>query len=954
MPTRRQYLTSAVGIGAAALAGCTGADLPESVETPSSGWGLPQGTAAGTRTNPSTDYITANIRSVAQFGVTDEGEIGNTINAAIPDREGIALFTDTGVTLIGWSGEENWVYETDSTVLTGALIGNVVVTVLPDEVIGIQYGSGDELWSLTAADAERDSFARAPTFTEYLTADGRGELAGSSDTVCIGTEDDTGLIVVHAGTGNIEAAYVTGGTGVVESNPAYDAGNDVVVLSTSDSLIGLNAQTFEEEFVENMGISQDLFTHYGVSIVNAGAGSVVAVDTTIEQEYEHDIESRGQAGRIQWNITDVNTVRAPPSRVGTQVVFPTDTGVEAVSINAGEVTWRAEELGACDAVASSKGHLYALTSQGRVYVLDGHTGEVITDHLVDGEWDDLVVWGEYILLTGGQDRVVVLTGDQSRDGLEPLLDVLQEDIMSDRLTFTNNAEVQSHTTDPITALDDMPGSDLDGLVGDIVQQYEDGEIPYIRARNILERMLYYFSVLDLGLEFVQRSSEGIDPFTVGDNRPVSNDSLRLPPEVWELSDDDVEEYNNTHASLALAYTRRSARAILDVVSVIPVTRSLETAKSVYDVATSEFANIATDFLERLFSIITGSGINEAEEYIENEANETELPQWLANALLMWVSSVVYPLAVTVDADGEANARILRPDDLNRALDQFVEVLAQARAEKFEYGVEIPQETLVLDYTELEEDEYMERDDEGNERVNREIPPELTGSFTDTYQGITAADVPRNVTESDLLDNLDRLDSLPGNQTQAMAAAVGLQRGILLQTQDVLAKAHPFDFLSEVREKLGDQAAEQQRNAVEYGNELVEDGEETDPTDTAHENAVRTTLRFGQGIAELTIYGGAATLSNTLSGMLTLRAGINGTMSLISDQGSYDILFGVHESDPAPETLISEPSRYWIGRSRTAFDDYDELIEERVEEQEEETEGTEDEDGVEGDTEEETA
>ena len=919
MPTRRQYLTSVAGISTLALAGCTGVDLPESVEPPAAGWGVPQGSVAGTRTNPTTDYITTNLDTAGQFDVTDVvGDSTTEITAAIPQSNGIVLFTESGVVQMSWSGEEQWSYETNTPVLTGAVVDDVVVVVLESAVIGVSYRSGEEEWSYTGSGAEQVGFSGQPTFTEYLTTSGDSNVAGVSEVVCVGTVDETGLIGIDAARGSIVGGYVSGGTGVLEANPTYDTGNGVIVLSMSNTLVGVDVGSFDEVFVTQSGVSQDLFTHYGLSIVHAGAGSVFCADTTVEQQYEGDVEADAVDARAQWSTTELTEVQAAPALVGAQAVFPTSTGVEAVSIGSGEVAWVAEELGSCASVASSKGHLYVLTQQNRVYVLDGHTGSVLTDYAVEGEWSDISVFGEYVLVTGSQ-GVGVVTGDSGKNGLAPLVELVQGDLLSDRITFKDSENIIELTDDSIDGLDDVPGSDISGLLDDIVAQYERGEIPYILARNMFERMVHYFTVLDLGLEFVQRNQTDVEPFTVGENRLVSDDSLLLPPELWEVGGGDPSEYSNADVSLALAYTRRSARAVFDALASIPGVKFLKAPKMVYDFAMSEFASLADDTLNNVFKIVTGSGVEETERYINRQREQGEMPRWLATAMITWIQRSVVPLSVTVDAEGDVN--ILRPADLQRAVAEFVEFVAQARAQQFEYGVEIPRKTLVEEYTDIDADEYMVEveDENGNtaEVLNEDVPSYLRHNFTDTYQGITAADVPRNVTESDLLSNLDRIDSLPGNQRQAMAASTALQRGITEQTQTTLAKAHPLSVLDGSREEV-----EEWVNG--WGGN---DGEE----ETVYELAANTSLRGAQGVAELVPYGGIANLTNTLLGMVVLRGGINGTMSVISDQTSHDVLFGVHESDPGEETLLSRP-RYGFSDPRTAFTDYEELTDEGAAEQ----------------------
>lgn len=926
-----------MGIGAAALAGCTGADLPDSVEPASSGWGLPQGTAAGTRTNPTTDYITANLRSVAQFGVDEESPVDRNINATIPDREGVLLFSDNGVTQTAWSGSENWQYETDSPVLTGALIQNVVVVVLADEVIGLQYTSGDVLWTTTTADVEAEIFASEPTFTEYITATDGELLAGVRDVVCIGTENDTGLVIIHAGTGDIESAYVSDGTGVLESNPAYDRANGVLVLSTSNARIGLNGQTLEEEFSVESGISQDLFTHYGISITHTGAGSITAIDTTIEQQYENDIESIARESRNQWSMTDTSPVRGGPSRVGAQAVFPTDTGVEAVSVTSGVVTWRAEELGACEAVASSKGHLYALTSQGRVFVLDGLTGDVITDHFVEGEWDDLSVWGEYILLTGESNGVVVLQGDESEDGLEPLLDLLQEDIMDQRLRFTENEEIQGLADEPINSLDDMPGSDIDGLVQDILQQYENGDIPYIRARNMLERMMYYFEMLDMSLEFIQENEDGIDPFTVGDNRAVGNESLLLPPEMEYFGDRELGDYTNPDVSLALLYSRRLSRAVFDAISSIPGKGPLKAPMEIWGIITGEFGEMGDEFYNYLFELLMNSGVEETEQYINDKLEQDLIPQWVANALFAWITNTVSPATIVVNDPISGDVRILRPELVTDTIDALIEHMAESMVETHEFSAEITRRNIVGAYTDIPDDEYMienpdhTRDnDEPREILNPEIPVVLRDSFYDRHQGITAADVPKNVTESDLFDNLDSVDSLPGNQTQAAATSLALQRRLVGQTQGILGLIYPYEFFDTAMEARADLEIEGQQKIANAGADVLDVDEDVELEDTLYEDIIRFRFRVGQGVADVLGISSVANLTHTLLSSFYLRGGLNETMALVSDQGSHDILFGVNESDPGAETLLSKPPKF-TSEDRTGFDDYGDAFEERIQE-----------------------
>jgi len=904
MPTRRQYLGSAVTAGALALAGCTGqADIPDSIQPESSGWNLPQGSVSSTRENPDTEYVTSDFSTVTEV---DSSSVGSSIRGTVLDQSGITIFAAESVVQLNWSGDEQWEYTPDGAVLTGGLFDSTVVVVTPNEVFGIRHSDGTESWNVAAEDVATLVDDTEPTFTEYITASETESFGGVQYNISIGTNNPTGLVMVEVDSGSVEDGYVADSTGDIESNPTYDPENGIFTLPLSGSVIGIDEDSFEKEFeISDVG-TQNSFAFYGLFITYLDQGTITAVDVTSDQHYESDIESESDS-RIQWTLHDEIEHQAPPCRVGTQAVFPTVSGVEAVSLNAGTVTWRAEEVGSCDAVASSKGHVYAVTSPGVLYVVDGHTGDVIAEHLVEGDWTNIAVSGEYIVLTGEDGEVAIVSGSESTQGLDPLVDRIKGGMMSNRLTVTDSNLIPENE---ISDIDDMPGSDIEGIVNDIIQQYEDGSITYIRARNMLERVVYYISLLDLGISLIQRNNDDRESFTVGDGLALNENSLVLPPEMER--DGELDELSNEDVSLSMAYSRRAAKGMLEVIGLIPATRALKAPMMVWNFATSELPNIQQESTERVFDILFESGVGAAREFLDEAVENGDFPEWFVDVYHDWMDEYVEPATVAVEEAGRTKY-ILPADEFDRAVEGLKEAIAGGIATRYEYGVEIPQSTVAIEYTDLSEQEYEEIQRDDDKELTDEAPDEIR-MFTDRYKGYTAADVPRNVTESDLLDNLDRVDSLPGNQTEATASAIAFQRMILGHTQHRLSQAYPLDVVDETSDEIEDLAVNSIGDLVP-GDDIV--------TEAVEEN-IQFRINAAQGLFELTPLASVANLTHIVSSMLRLQSGMYTIMSTISDQGSHDILFGVHESDPGERTLISMPEGQWIGDERTAFDDYGDL------------------------------
>jgi len=383
-------------------------------------WDLPQGSRGSTQENPGFVGPTASVEIDIEITIEDE----SLIEATVLTEKGVIAFTEQSVALFNWNGERQWRYKPTGSILTCGRFESLIVVVIPSKIVGLDHTDGSESWSTPAEDVTTETDEPDPTFTAYLTGSEREptEDGSTMQIACVGTRDKTGVVAIDPATGSVVDAHIHEGTGEIESNPTYDAENEVVALPFSNSLVGLDANTFEVEF-EVFAPVRGVSTFDGISVTYVEQGYITGIDTTREQAYEPSDEFPVDS-RVLWeyHIDDEDTFEPQdtPCRIDDQIIFPVPSGIKALSIETGDILEN-PRLGKLVDIASSENNIYAIGIGNIIYHLDD-SGELISEYLLphsngDQRWDSIALGRENIVLSS-ESTVAIASGQNGEQSEE--------------------------------------------------------------------------------------------------------------------------------------------------------------------------------------------------------------------------------------------------------------------------------------------------------------------------------------------------------------------------------------------------------------------------------------------------------------------------------------------------------------------------------------------------------